>query len=136
MRFALSLAVLLVAGAATAAAPSFLFDVLRQHAYRASWDKLMKEMEQAEPMPDWLMHFSRNFDGAASEMVEVTVDGKSYERAYVCKPTDCAGRKFEVIFEAGGARAYGAFGGKDSPPDFFGAPGPALQEALANAIKG
>lgn len=136
MRLAVSLAVLVVAGAAAAAEQSFLFDVLRQHAYRASWDKLMKEMEQVEPMPDWLMHFNRNFDGAASEMVEVTIEGKSYERSYVCKPTDCAGRKFEVMFEAGGARAYGALGGKDSPPAFYGAPAPALQEELGKALQG
>ena len=29
-------------------------------AYRAAWDKLMKDVQ---PTPDWLMQFNRNFDG-------------------------------------------------------------------------
>ena len=111
----------------------FLFDALRARTYRAAWDKLMKDVQ---PTPDWLMQFNKNFDGLASQLVPITIDGKPYELAYVCKPTDCASRKFETLFEAGGARAYGALGGRDDPPAFYGDPAPALQAALAKAFKG
>jgi Inhibitor of vertebrate lysozyme (Ivy) len=133
MRLAASLAFMLVASAAVADEASFLFDVLRTHPYRASWDKLMKEVQ---PTPDWLRQFNKDFDGVASELKPITIEGKAYQLSFVCEPAHCADRKFEVLFEAGGARAYGALGGRDEPPAFYGAPPAALQAALAKAIKG
>ena len=131
MRFAASIALLVFAGAAGAAEQTFLFDVLRQQPYRASWEKLMKSVE---PMPDWLMHFNRNFDGESGEMIAISIDAKAYQLSFVCKPKDCAGHKFEVLFDAGAEHAYGALGDKDTPPAFYGAPGPALQAALAKGL--
>ena len=133
MRLAALLAVPLLLGAAEAQEQVFLFDALRAHTYRAAWDKLMKDVQ---PTPDWLMQFNKNFDGLASQLGPITIDGKPYELAYVCKPTDCGSRKFETLFEAGGARAYGALGGRDDAPAFYGDPAPALQAALAKAFKG
>jgi len=131
MRFAASIALLVFAGAADAAEQPFLFDVLRLRPYRASWEKLMKLVQ---PTPDWLMHFDRNFDGESGEMIGITIDSKPYQLSFVCKPADCAGHKFEVMFDAGAEHAYGALGDKDTPPAFYGAPGPALQAALAKAL--
>jgi inhibitor of lysozyme (Ivy) len=131
MRFAASFALLLVAGAATAAEQTFLFDVLRLKPYRASWEKLMKSVE---PTPDWLMHFNRNFDGTSGEMIDMKIEEKPYQLSFVCKPTECAAHKFEVLFDAAGEHAYGALGGKDEPPAFYGAPAPAQQQALAKAL--
>ena len=131
MRVAASVALILFAGAAGAVEQTFLFDVLRLKPYRASWEKLMKSVE---PTPDWLMQFNKNFDGESGEMIAITIDEKPYLLSFVCKPTDCAGHKFEVLFDAAGDHAYGALGDKDTPPAFFGAPGAALQEALAKGL--
>lgn len=133
MRLAALLALPLLAGTASAAEQPFLFDVLRQPHYKMSWEKLMKDVQ---PTPDWLMQFNRNFDGVAGQMEAITIDGKPYTMAFVCKPTDCAAHRFEVIFDADGAHAFGALGGKDNSPGFFGAPPQALQDALTKAIKG
>ena len=132
MRMSLVLAAALVGGAATAEEPGFLFDALRLPKYHMAWDRLVKDVQ---PTPDWLLHFSRNFDGAAGEMKTVTIDGKPFKLSYVCKPEDCAGHKFEVLFDDAGARAFGALGGKDEPPAFFGGPSPAQQEALTKAFQ-
>jgi hypothetical protein len=131
MRFAVSIALLVFAGAAGAVEQTFLFDVLRLRLYRASWEKLMKDVQ---PTPDWLMQFNKNFDGESGEMVAITIDARPYQLSFVCKPTDCAGHKFEVLFDAGGEHAYGALGDKDTPPAFYGAPSPTLQAALAKAL--
>lgn len=133
MRLAASIAVLFLSAPAWAADQIYLFDVLQQRTYRASWDRLMKDVQ---PTPDWLNQFNRNFDGASGDMTDVTIDGKPYQLSYVCKPTDCAGRKFEVLFETGGAHAFGALGGRGDAPEFFGSPTPAEQEALAKGLKG
>ena len=133
MRLAASLAFTFAAGAALADNASFLFDALRADPYRTAWDKLMKEVQ---PTPDWLVQFNKNFDGVAGPFTTVTIEGKAYLLSFVCKPQDCAARKFEVLFDADGERAYGALGGRDEEPAFFGAPPPPLQDALAKAVKG
>ena len=133
MRLAAVLAVTLVAGAAFADDASYLFDALQGGPYRVAWDKLMKDVQ---PTPDWLMQFNRNFDGVAGQFTSITIEGKAYLLSFVCKPQDCANRKFEVLFDIDGAHAYGALGGRSDAPAFFGAPPPALQDALAKAVKG
>ena len=133
MRSAFLLAFAVLAGAADAAEQPFLFDVLQgRSAYRASWDRLMKLLQ---PTPDWLVQFNKNFDGVAGQIVPLVLDGKAYELSFVCKPTDCDGHKFVVLFDAAGAHAFGALGGKDNAPAFVGSPSPAEEEAMAKAVK-
>ena len=133
MRSAFLLAFAVLAGAADAAEQPFLFDVLQgRSAYRASWDRLMKLLQ---PTPDWLVQFNKNFDGVAGQIVPVKIGGKAYELSFVCKPTDCDGHKFVVLFDGAGGHAFGALGGKDNAPAFFGLPSPAEQEAMAKAVK-
>jgi len=137
LSFALALCVAIVlvslGGAGQAADTEFLFDALHGRTpYRASWDKLMKLVQ---PTPDWLIEFNRNFDGVASQITSLAIDGKPYEISFVCKPTDCAAHKFVVLFDDNGAHAYGALGGKDNDPAFFGDPSQPEQDALAKAVK-
>ena len=133
MRTGLLLALLMLSGAARAAEAPFLFDVLHGRTpHHASWDRLMKLVQ---PTPDWLAQFNRDFDGVSGQISTLTIDGKSYELSFVCKPTDCAGHKFVVLFDTNGARAFGALGGKDNAPAFYGAPSPSEQEAMAKAVR-
>ncbi len=131
MRTIVLIAALAVCGAAKAEEPGFLFDALRNSHFRISWDRLVKTVQ---PTPDWLMRFQRDFEGAAGEMKAITIDGKPYKLSYVCKPEDCLGHKFAVLFDAEGVHAWGALGGKDEPPAFFGAPSAAEQDALNKAL--
>jgi hypothetical protein len=133
MRIVVFIALSLIAAPAGAEEAPFLFDVLLKPAYRVGWEKLMKDVQ---PTPDWLNQFSRNFDGVAGPMKPLTIEGKAYELYFVCKPQDCAAKKFEVMFDATSKRAYGALGGISDPPFFYGAPTPAIQDALAKALKG
>src|SRR5215472_7797365 len=134
MRLSFSLAFLFLAGAAQAGDMEYLFDVLHGRTpYRASWERLMKLVQ---PTPDWLARFNRNFDGVSGEVSTVTIEGKQYEMSFVCKPSDCAGHKFVVLFDPLGAHAYGALGGGNNEPAFYGAPSPAEQDAMAKAVKG
>jgi hypothetical protein len=134
MRLGLFLALVVLAGAANAAETGFLFDALHgKTPYHASWVKLMKLVQ---PTPDWLVQFNKNFDGVAGQMTSLTVDDKPYEISFVCKPTDCGEHRFVVLFDASGEHAYGALGGKDNDPAFFGSPTQAEQEAMAKAVKG
>ena len=129
--FLLALAAL--PGAAHAGEQPFLFDALQGRSpYRAAWDRLMKLVQ---PTPDWLVQFNKNFDGVAGQIAPVSIAGKTYQLSFVCKPTDCDGRKFVVLFDTTGGKAYGALGGKDNEPAFFGAPSAAEQEAMAKAVK-
>ena len=91
-------------------------------------------MKGVQPTPDWLAQFNRNFDGVAGPVALVTIDGKPYRLSYVCKPEDCAARRFAVLFEPDAQHAYGALGGKDSEPAFFGDPPKDLEDALDKAL--
>ena len=126
-----ALAACLIGTSALAADHAFLFDALQDHVYRAAWDKLLKDVQ---PTPDWLVQFNRNFDGDSGNMAPVTIGGKPYQISFVCKPTDCSARKFVVMFDGSGAHAFGALGGKDSSPEFFGAPSKDEQDALAKGF--
>ncbi len=133
MRLTLFLAFAVLAGSAQADEQPFLFEALHgRTAYHAAWERLMKLVQ---PTPDWLIEFNRNFDGVAGQIRPVDIDGKPYELSFVCKPTDCEGHRFIVLFDAGGAHAYGALGGKDNSPAFYGSPSPTEQEAMAKAAK-
>jgi len=123
-------AAVLFAGAAVAEEPAFLFDALRLPRFKMAWTALVKDVQ---PTPDWLLHFN-DFDGVAGDLKTVTIEGKPYKLSFVCKPEDCKGHKFEVLFAADGGRAWGALGGGEAPPAFFGAPDPAQQDALTKAI--
>ena len=132
MSVVLALAAALASPPANAEPPAYLFDALqRRSPYVAAWERLLKVVQ---PEPDWLREFARSFDGVSGALTEVEIDGKRYLMSFVCKPTDCAAHKFTVLFEASGAHAFGALGGKDAPPAFFGAPGPAEQDALAKGF--
>ena len=133
MRLLAPLALALLAGAAQAQTTPFLFDVLIKPAYRNGWEKLVKDVQ---PTPDWLEHFIKTYEGVAGPMKPLTIEGKAYEHYFVCKPQDCAAKKFEVLFDAGTKRAYGALGGVKHPPYFYGSPTPAMQDELAKALKG
>lgn len=133
MRAAALLVLPLVSGVAFAAEQPFLFDVLRQKSYHLAWEKLMKEVQ---PTPDWLLQFNKDYDGVSDQLTNVTVEGKPYEISYVCKPSDCAGHRFGVLFDQSGAHAVGALGGKNEPPEFFGKPSQAEQDQLVKALKG
>ncbi len=133
MRLTLFLAFAVLAGSAEADEQPFLFEALHgRTTYHAAWERLMKLVQ---PTPDWLVEFNRNFDGVAGQIRPVDIDGKPYELSFVCKPTDCEGHRFIVLFDAGGAHAYGALGGKDNSPAFYGSPSPTEQEAMAKAVK-
>ena len=133
MRLISALVFVAVAGAAEAADSPFLFDLLHGRTpYRAAWERLMKLVQ---PTPDWLVQFNKDFDGVSGQVNTLTIDGKPYEWSFVCKPTDCASHKFVVLFDGAGARAYGALGGKDNDPAFFGSPSPAEQEAMGKAVR-
>jgi hypothetical protein len=133
IRPALFLVSVLLAGDAVAAAqPAFLFDALQgRSAYRTAWERLMKLVQ---PTPDWLVQFNKNYDGVAGQMTPVTIDGKAYELSFVCKPSDCEGHRFAVLFDPGAAHAFGALGGKDNSPAYFGSPSKAEQDAISKAV--
>ena len=134
MRFSIALAFGLLAASAQAGETEFLFDALHGRTpYRAAWERLMKLVQ---PTPDWLVRFNRDFDGVSGQIKNLAIDGKPYALSFVCKPAACAEHKFVVLFDASGAHAYGALGGKDDEPAFYGSPSPSEQEAMTKAVKG
>ena len=132
LRFAAPLAAVILLAPAYADFAGYLFDALQPRApFRPAWDKLIKDLQ---PIPDWLRQFNQNFDGASGQLIVLTIEGKPYFQSFVCKPTDCAGRKFIVLFTGDATKAFGALGGHDDPPEFFGGPSKAEQDAMVKGF--
>ena len=75
----------------------------RARPFRPAWNNLIKDLQ---PIPDWLRQFNQNFDGESGQLTAVTIEGKPYYQSFVCKPTDCAGRKFIVLFTADATESF------------------------------
>jgi Inhibitor of vertebrate lysozyme (Ivy) len=133
MRRIVIVALTLLSGAASAEESPYLFDMLAKGPYRISWEKLMKEVQ---PTPDWLLRFSKDFDGVSGQLIQVSIDGKSYRLAFVCEPQRCAQRRFEVMFDESTKKAYGALSFDGEAPAFYGDPTPAMQAEMSKALKG
>ena len=84
-------------------AEPYLFDLLKQDAYRASWDALLKA---ESGIPDWVTVFSETYDGVATPSQIVRLNGAAYRFASVCKPHDCPGNELNVLFGPGGSPAW------------------------------
>ncbi len=102
---------------ATAAAPQNqdLSEMLKQPAYRAAWDKMLR--------------------GQKVPGVLVEIDGVNYQADHVCKPHDCDGNEFEVLFAPDGRQAWGALVTNGKKPRFFGAPNPKQKQALQDQLQ-
>lgn len=111
--------------------PRYLYDALKEPAYKAAWNRLLK----GEQVPAWLTAFGRGGNGVSTPSKSVDIAGEAYELDYVCKPHDCAGNGFAVLFAPGARHAFGGLVDKDRPPRFFGAPDPAQKQALGTALK-
>jgi len=108
----------------------YLPDVLKQPAYRAAWNKLIAGAR----VPAWLAGFSKTYDGVVTPAKTADVEGVAYQLFSVCKPHDCAGNMFEVMFSPGAATAKGALVDNNAAPRFFGAPDAAQAAALTQAL--
>ena len=61
--------------------------------------------------------------------------GLSLALVVLAGAANAAEKETGFLFDANGAHALGALGGKDNEPAFFGAPTQAEQEAMAKAVK-
>jgi hypothetical protein len=124
------LAGLLSPASAQAPAGPYLFDLMKQPAFRASWDRLFAGAPGIEP---WLRNFSRTLNGVTAPSARTTADGRSFIIADVCKPRDCADNFVAVLFTADGRRAWAVLA-TPGRQRWFGDPGPLERDLLAKRL--
>lgn len=115
-----------------------LFDTLKKHAYRASWDAMFKTEKN---VPLWIANIVKGV-GQATPCKASKIDDIEYEVHDVCKPHDCGDNNFIVFFAPDGRQAWGVLiktkYGKNgellsSTERFFGKPDQKMKEALIKA---
>jgi hypothetical protein len=114
------------------AADLYLFDVLKQPAYRKAYLAMMKG---ATHLPVWLGQITGKGDYVATPETHATIDGVTYRLFNACKAHDCADNIFEVMFSPGGAPAYAVLTEDKNPKRWFGNPNAAQQKALTSAFE-
>ncbi len=120
----------LILGSASAADGPYLFDLIKKPSYRQGWNGMMAN---AAP-PQWLTAFSKGGNGVSTPSSGLEVEGIRYELGYVCKPHDCGDNQLQVLFGAGGGKAWGLLREAGKPPKFLGNPSPAQKSALTKAL--
>jgi hypothetical protein len=105
----------------------YLFDVIKQPAYKASWNRLVAPLKKQEP---WVV----GAKGVGSPAKRLDVEGKTFELFSLCQPHDCHDNMLHVIFTDGGKTAYGAFRTPEGLR-YLGGANPAQQQALANSLR-
>ena len=123
---AIVLATLSISRAALADDP-YLFDLLKEPAYRGAWDAMLKGEKN---VPKWIVTFSKTYDGVASPATPIDVAGKSDLITSVCKPHDCGDNQLYVLFAPDGAKAWGMLVEGGDQTRWFGGPSDAEQTAL------
>ncbi|MHB2167788.1 Ivy family c-type lysozyme inhibitor, partial [Alsobacter sp. R-9] len=109
-----------------AAAPTgrYLFDILALPAQGAAWRAMT-----GTRAPAWV----RNMQGPSAPSKAVTVEGRDYELAWLCRARTCDENQFVVLFTADGATAYGVLRERNRVT-FYGDPSEPLRQALVDGF--
>lgn len=116
-----------------AAADTYLTDMMKNPSYRQTLATLLNT---ARNLPSWtqqVLKTSGNYVGAPATVL--AIGGTRYELFYTCKPHDCTDNKLAVMFSPKGAQAWGAIVINGRLISYLGAPSPALQSALKDALE-
>jgi hypothetical protein len=129
--FAASMAALMIltafAIAPARAAGPFLFDVMKQPAYRKAY---LAIFAGAKDLPPWLKEITGKSDYVTAPADKVTIGGVTYLLFNACKPHGCDTDALEVMFGPGGAPAYALLIEGEKPKRWFGNPNVEQQAVL------
>ena len=124
-------AILLLGSHAKVAPPldqEYLFNVIKNPAYRAAWDALFKGERE---MPSWLVGWADQSTGPTSPCGKAVVNDVEYAVHTVCKAHECGDNQFVVFFAPEGRQAWGVL--ITESERFFGNPDQLMQYALLDA---
>jgi len=120
-----------IAGSAAAEEP-YLYDLLKQPAFHAAWDAMLKGEKNR---PAWIVTFGRTYDGVTDRVKTVLVNGDPDHLGWVCKPHDCGDNQLYVLFSPQGRQAWAELVTANAPPRWFGKPDEQVKTALEAAAK-
>jgi hypothetical protein len=106
----------------------YLFDVVKNPAYRDSWRGLLRS---AGPLPAWIA----TFDGPSSPMPSIPFDDNIYQLGQECKAHDCADNQIYVLFAPRGVRAWGLLIEAGRQIRWLGHPDDPIRRKLAAAAE-
>jgi hypothetical protein len=125
---------LLLCGASVYAAdaPSgpYLFDLLKQKPYLATWNGMLA----GASVTAWVKNYAKTFDGPSSPSKSVPIQGKVYTLGWVCKAHDCGDNQLHVLFAPGATQAWGLLT-TSGQQKWLGNPDAAIQTAINSNLE-
>lgn len=126
------LALMMCSALPARAANPYLFDLMKQPAYRKAYVQMMAG---AKNLPSWLKQITGKEDYVTAPADNVTIEGTAYLLVNACKAHDCADNTLELLFSPGGAPAYGLLIIDAKERRWFGNPNAAQQAVLAKPFQ-
>jgi hypothetical protein len=108
----------------------YLFDLMKQPAYRAAWTAMLA----GETVPAWVEDYAKTLDGPATPSIDIPVGDDAYTLAFTCKAHDCGDNQLYVLFTRSGAKAWGLLL-TGAQRKWLGAPDQAIQDAILSGIE-
>ena len=108
----------------------YIFDVLPLQPYKGNLARLVK----SKGTPDWVKAISVKGEGTAVPSKTVDIAGTPYRLDRVCKPHECNGNTFDVLWAPAGRRVWAALVDGGKPPVLLGTPPAPQAKALMDAV--
>lgn len=116
---------------AALAAEAYLFNVMKEPAYRKAYDAMLAG---AEHLPDWLDQITGRGNYVATPETDASIGGVTYRLFHACKAHDCSGHALEVMFTPDARKAFGLLIDAKHPQRWFGSPDADQRGALRKAM--
>ena len=98
--------------------------------YKGNLARLVK----SKGTPDWVKAISVKGEGTAVPSKTVDIAGTPYRLDRVCKPHECNGNTFDVLWAPAGRRVWAALVDGGKPPVLLGTPPAPQAKALMDAV--
>jgi hypothetical protein len=108
----------------------YLFDLLKNPAYRSAWRSMFREVTTVPPWIDRRGDEVLGVTGLSSHRSSGDID---YVLSDLCKPHDCADNRLYLLYSPAGRRLFGLLLQRGAPPRWLGSPGVREKSVLKDA---
>ena len=114
-----------------AAQAPYLFDLMKQPAYRKAW----ANMVNGETVPLWISKFGVSYNATGAPVEKVSVGGEPYTLAWICEPHNCGDSEAYVLFSPQARQAWALLITEGNRRQWLGDPDATIKNAIESGVQ-